>query len=419
MFFMRYIIAKLKDHSMPKRKRGNHLERWEVALVKAMLSTKKYNDQDILAYFTRPTRSINHRLIGEIRTEKKHKAVKPATAEHLSDYLRCWPEVDGETGLSLRGDELLVKAREAMIAAVHTFNSAGLHFRSEIFITTAMIAWTYLCHSWFKREGVDYRYKQNGAVKLLPSGVESYWELGKCVRNNRIPISKPVRQNIEILLEIRHEIEHRSTNKIDDTLGPLMQACWINFNDAIRSWFGAQFALERRLPIALQFVTFDAAQATGLKKASTLPASIATTMDAYHAKMSEEELKDPAFSYRVAFVPKLGSKASKSDVAVEFIKADSEEAKAINAVLLKEIDKARYTAGQVIAAMRADGFPRFHQGHHTALWKELDAKNTSKGFGRPGDYQGTWVWYDSWMERVRAHCQENSERYVATPANGE
>lgn len=85
----------------------------------------KYNDQDALAYFTRPTRSINHRAISEIRSETKQKAVKPATADQLNEFLSCWPDVDGETGLILRGDELLVKSREAMIAAVHNFNSAG------------------------------------------------------------------------------------------------------------------------------------------------------------------------------------------------------------------------------------------------------------------------------------------------------
>lgn len=400
---------------MPERKRGHHLERWEIALVKAMLATKRYNDQDILAYFTRPTRSINHRLISEIRSEKKHNAVKAASADQLSAYLRCWPDVDAETGLSLRGDELLVKAREAMIAAVHNFNSAGLHFRAEIFITTAMIAWTYLCHAWFKREGIDYRYKKNGEFKLLKSGAEAYWELGKCLRNNKLPIANGVRQNLELLLELRHEIEHRSTDRIDDALGPLMQACCINFNEAIRSWFGVQFGLERRLPIALQFVTFDAAQAAGLKKATALPAAIASTMDAFHSKMSDDELTDLTFTYRVAFVPKLGSKANKSDIAVEFVKPASEEARAINAVLLKEVDKARYTARQVIIAMQEEGFPRFNQTHHTALWKELNGRDPARGFGRAGDYKGTWVWFDSWVARVRAHCQENAEKYVAAP----
>lgn len=400
---------------MPERKRGNRLERWEISLVKAMLATKKYNDQDVLAYFTRPTRSINHRAISEIRSETKHKALRAATDEQLTEFLICWPDVDGETGLSLRGDELLVKSREAMIAAVHNFNAAGIHFRAEIFITTAMIGWTYLCHAWFKREGIDYRYKENGAVRLLKSGAEAYWELGKCIRNDKIPVSKAVRQNLELLLEIRHEIEHRSTNRVDNALGPLMQACCINFNEAIRGWFGVQFGLERRLPIALQFVTFDAAQATGLKSAGALPATIASTMDAYHAGMTDDELKDPAFTYRVAFVPKVGSKANKSDTAIEFIKPDSEEAKAINAVLLKEVDKARYTATQVVEAMYAEGYKRFKQAQHTALWQELNAKDPAKGFGKTGDYQNTWVWFESWIARVRAHCQENAAKYIAAP----
>lgn len=397
---------------MSKRKRGHNLERWEVSLVKAMLATKKYNDQDILAHFTRPTRSINHRLISEIRSEKRHKAVKSAGADELEDYLSCWPDVDGETGLSLRGDELLVKSREAMIAAVHNFNSAGLQFRAEIFITTAMIGWTYLCHAWFKREGIDYRHKANGVPKILASGAESYWDLGKCLKNDKLPLSKGAKQNLALLLEIRHEIEHRSTDRIDNALGPLMQACCINFNEAIRTWFGAQFGLERRLPIALQFATFDAAQVAGLKKQSALPTTVASTMDAFHAKMSDDELKDPAFSYRVAFVPKLGAKASKADTAIEFIKPDSEEARAINAVLLKDIDKSRYTARQIIDAMRAEGYERFNQAAHTSLWKELDAKNSKNGFGKAGDYKNTWVWFDSWLVRVRAHCQENAPKYL-------
>ncbi|WP_423605676.1 DUF3644 domain-containing protein [Sphingomonas sp. MS122] len=83
--------------------------------------------------------------------------------------------------MSARGDELLIKAREAMIAAVHTFNSASLQFRAEIFIVTAVIAWTYLMHAYYRREGVDYRYRRAGVIQTTPSGAEKYWELGQCV----------------------------------------------------------------------------------------------------------------------------------------------------------------------------------------------------------------------------------------------
>src|SRR3954454_15519351 len=177
---------------MPKRRRGNTLEKWEVSMTKAMLEKGGYNDQDILAYFTRPTRTVNHRLIGQIRKETVHKAIKPASPDELSDFLAAWPDTDPQTGLSLRGDELLIKARESMIAAVHTFNGAGLYFRTELFVVTSIIAWTYLLHAWLRREGVDYRYFKNAegvrTVETTANGAEKYWELGKCLRYNDCPL---------------------------------------------------------------------------------------------------------------------------------------------------------------------------------------------------------------------------------------
>lgn len=93
------------------------LERWEVAMVKAMLATGRYNDQGILAHFTRPSRTINHREIAEIRTGARHRLARAATTDQLTHFLLAWPNVDPETGLSTKGDELLIKSREAMIAA--------------------------------------------------------------------------------------------------------------------------------------------------------------------------------------------------------------------------------------------------------------------------------------------------------------
>ena len=211
-----------------KRKRGNKLEKWEIAIIKAMLARGGYADQDIQAYFTRPMRTVNHRVFSEIRTGSKHKSVKAASEEELNAFLGSWPNVEPDTGLSLRGDELLIKAREAMIAAVHTFNGGGITFRAELFIVTSVIAWTYLMHAWFRREGIDYRYKNK-----TKQGADQYWELGKCLRHVRCPISKGAKKNLEFLLEIRHEIEHRSTSRIDDAIGGELQACCINFNDAL------------------------------------------------------------------------------------------------------------------------------------------------------------------------------------------
>ena len=397
---------------MPSRRRGNTLGRWEISLIKAMLERGAYNDQDILAYFTRPARSINHARILEIRNGTRHRSVLPASQDELDAFLVDWPNIDPETGLNLRGDELLIKAREAMIAAVHIFNGAGLTFRAELFIVTCIIAWTYLLHAWFRSVGIDYRYRDNdGNTLRTKHGAERYWELGKCLRHQRCPISHGAVKNLVFLLELRHEIEHRSTNRIDDAVSAKLQSCCINFNDSIKNLFGQQYGLERRLPIALQFVTFSADQRVALKKTSGLPAHVETFINAFEHELSAEEYLDPAYRFRVAFVPISSNRASSADLAIEFVRGDSDEGREINQVLLKEVDKQRYTPAEVWRKMQSEGYPKFNQRAHTELWRLLDGKNVAHGYGRPGDYRGTWVWYEKWVERVRAHCQEQGERY--------
>jgi hypothetical protein len=76
------------------------------------------NGVGILAYFTRPSRTINHGRIKEIRDGTKHRAITAASAEQLRDYIAAWPHIDPATGLHYIGDELLLKAREAMLQAV-------------------------------------------------------------------------------------------------------------------------------------------------------------------------------------------------------------------------------------------------------------------------------------------------------------
>ena len=68
--------------------------------------------------------------------------------------------------------------------------------------------------------------------------------------------------------------------------------------------------------------------------------------------------------------------------------------------------------------MRTEGYPKFDVIRHKVdvtqykdLWKALDAKGPTKGFGKRGMYKGTWEWFELWIDRVRAHCQEHATRY--------
>ena len=220
-----------------------------------------------------------------------------------------------------------------------------------------------------------------------------------------------MKKNLEFLIDLRHEIEHRSTNRIDDAVSAKLQACCINFNDAIKAMFGAQYGLERRLPLALQFLTFSTAQRTLLKAAGNLPQHIETMMDEFHEALTPEEQADPQFAYRVAFVQKTANRARSSDLAIEFIRADSDKAAEINRVLLKEVEKAKYRPSQIAQIIREEGYPRFTISKHTDLWQTLDAKEPEKGYGVQM-LDGQWYWYETWLNRAREHCQENPDRYT-------
>lgn len=363
--------------------------------------------QDIQAYFSRPTRSINHARISEIRDGTKHGAIRAASSDELDVFLDAWPDVDPQTGLHLKGDELLVKAREAMIAAVYTFNSAGLFFRSELFIVTIVIAWTYLLHAFFKREGIDYRYKKRGVVQKTPSGAEKFWELGKCLDNDRCPLDQGVITNLKFLLEIRHEIEHRSTNRIDDALSAKLQACCINFNDAIKENFGREFGLEKRLPIALQFVTFDGIQRAGLV-GKELPGNLVAAIDDFHSLLTEDQKNDPKFRYRVALVPKAAGKIAKSDAAVEIVAPGTPEAEAAERVLLKETERPKYRATEILEKVEAAGYRNFNMHDHTVLARQLGSRNPGKGYGVT--IAKTWYWYERWFEKVIEKLEEGWTR---------
>ena len=49
-------------------------------------------------------------------------------------------------------NELLDKSKEAMVSAVQIYNNPLIKFKSEMFITTAIISWTYLMHKLCQKE---------------------------------------------------------------------------------------------------------------------------------------------------------------------------------------------------------------------------------------------------------------------------
>jgi len=367
-----------------------------------MATSPRKNDQDILAYFTRPSRSINHGRIKDIRDGATHAGVAPASDEDLAAFLEGWPNVDG-AGLNLIGDELLVKAREAMLHAVQGFNNPRAYFKSEVFIVVAVIAWTYLMHAHFKRIGVDYRHRDRRTAEVLKTrhGADKHWEHENCLGHAACPLDDAVKANLKFLIEIRHEIEHQMTRSIDDLISAKLQACCLNFNAALKAMFGAEYGLDRELGFALQFAGIAKSQRDLLLKDTDLPMHLIAAYTAYEDGLSEAMVRDPKYAYRVAYTERSVNSKGKADQVIEFIRPDSTEGQEIARVLVKESERKKYKPKDIIELMQREGYPNFNQYAHQLLWKAADAKNPNHRFGvelRPGD----WWWYDKWVDHVRA-----------------
>lgn len=313
--------------------------------------------------------------------------------------------------------ELLTKSREAALAAVQIFNSPLITFKSEIFIVLMNIAWTYLLHAYYRKQRVEYRYYQQKEKRRVfdktKSGAHKHWELEQCLNDQRSPIDKDTTNNLRFLIGIRHEIEHQMTSRLDSSLSAKFQACCLNYNAYVKKLFGERYGIDKHLAFSLQFSSISREQAAALPSSSEMPSHIKAFVEGFEGQLSEDEFNSPRFAYRVLFVAKTANRKGQADQVIEFVKADSALAQDVNKAytVIKETERPKHLPSGIVALMKKEGYPYFTMHEHTKLWKSLDAKNPSKGFGVA--VQKAWYWYDSWVEQVRNHCRENAAKYRA------
>src|SRR5208337_4510793 len=142
-------------------------------------------------------------------------------------------QLRSDHGLNLYGDERLIRAREAMILAVTIFNGSSYQFKTEVFAVLANIAWTYLIHEYYERKDIP---------PLNADGTT--FALSHMVTRPDCPLSKGVKNNLLALKTIRDEVVHKTLGRGDVKWLPLFQACCLNFDRALVSWFGPRVILQ-------------------------------------------------------------------------------------------------------------------------------------------------------------------------------
>jgi hypothetical protein len=313
-------------------------------------------------------------------------------------------------------NELIAKARESMLCAVQIFNNPNILFKSESFIVLSIISWTYLMHAYYRGMEIDYRYyAMNGKKKNFDKtkrGAYKYWELERCLDDAACPIDNVTKDNLKFLIGLRHEIEHQMTSRIDDYLSARFQACCLNFNHYTKQLFGPDMGIDRFLSFSLQFSSISEPHIKQLQLYSDLPENISSYITNFDDAITDEEFNDPRYSYRVLYIPKTVNRKGQADKVIEFIPANSPEAEGLNKEyrLIKEKEKPKFAAGEIVLRTQKQGFTKFNMHHFVKLWQNLDGKNPVKGYGVL--VSKTWYWYESWIEQVEKHCKQHKDEYM-------
>lgn len=308
-------------------------------------------------------------------------------------------------------DELIKKSQESALAAIQIFNNPLITFKAESFIVLINIAWPYLLHAYYRDKGIEYQhYRKNGVRKQYDKtkhGAPKHWELERCLNDKNCPLVEPVKDNLNFLIGIRHEIEHQMTNRIDVFISAKFQACCINYNNALKDLFGGEAGLDKTIPIALQLFSFGEGQIKQIKDIPELPQNLIDFVSDFEGDLTSKN--NPLYSYRVIYIRDSVNHENQADLAIRFVDEHSAEGKNIQEVLFKNVEKPKYLPSQIVAQAKKKGFPKFRMYEHITLWKNQNAKKPSKAYGV--EIGKTWYWYQPWLEFVLEHCKQNSRKY--------
>lgn len=286
--------------------------------------------------------------------------VVPATEQEVARYRFEKSLVDLKTGLSPFADERLVRAREAMLVAVQTFNSPLLHFKPELFAVLSNIAWTYLLHEYYERRAVPL-IAENGFTLALSQMLD----------REDCPLAPDVRKNLKAVKVIRDMAEHKLLKSLGRTFYPLFQANCLNFESALIALFGPQVALGDSLTYSLQFSSLSIEQIS-LVQRYDLNQEIETISQAIDRALGITGREGTSYQFKVNFSLQKSTKGE-----ANFVFSTTNPAAPVHNVLIEkvasdEIWPHKPTAVVKIVAERTR--KNFTTHHHTLAWKRYSVR---------------------------------------------
>lgn len=217
---------------------------------------------------------------------------------------------------------LMVDAsKEEALLAVDLYNQPTQPRRLEAYFVHMHLAWLYLLHARFHRDGIDYRYrKPNGRFEKV-DGEPKTWELSRCA-SERWGDNDPVRKNLELTIILRNKIEHRYEVATALATSGYAQALLVNYEHELTATFGQKHSLGDRLrfPVFVGSLTADGLRRMQ-KVRESFPRRAADLIFRFTSDLDASITEDQRFEFRVHLVQKVGPKAD-ADLAITFHRED-------------------------------------------------------------------------------------------------
>jgi hypothetical protein len=302
---------------------------------------------------------------------------------------------------------MLNGAIDEALLAVDLYNQPRQPRRLEGFLVHMHMAWLYLLHAEFRRDGVEYRYRlPNGRFDRV-DGEPKTWDLQKSVAE-RWPTTGAVRKNLELTIALRNKVEHRYHEAITLATSGFAQALVLNFEEELTSAFDTKYSLgeQLRFPIFVGAIT-----ALGNARLEELRAGLPRTTRDFLARfesgLDPTIAADQRYEFRIQLVPKTGPK-SQADRAVTFVReADltGEERKVLEslgrtgAVVVREQTRAVANSGllkpSMVAQLVEERIPFQFKVHHVVrAWQNTQCRPPSSA-ARPERTTEKYCIYDA------------------------
>lgn len=273
--------------------------------------------------------------------------------------------------------------------AVRLYNDASEARSFEGFVVHMHLAWLYLLHAGFIRDGIDYRYwDRNYKRRLLRvDGEPKTWELERSMKERWPDEADPVRANLALFIRLRNGLEHRHADADQALMLNLSghsHALLINFEEELTNQFGDDHSLALRLRIPLFVGTFSAQGEQALRRfRKTLPQDLHGFLTEYESGLEESTTNDSRFEFRLRATVELAPKDPDA-VAIQFTRYEDmtdnersavEEMGRKGQVIVRDRKQPVSGLGRLMpkpaAAEVEAAIPFvFNQAHFTAAWKK-------------------------------------------------